>query len=69
MTIWTTKKVGDALSVSDRQIRNIAAALGITPAGEKFGNVPTFTEEQYRAIQKYHAKNNKRGPKPKGKKS
>jgi len=65
MTVWTTKKVGDALGVSDRQVRNIAAALGITPAGEKFGNTPTFTDEQYREIKKYHASNNRPGPKAK----
>jgi hypothetical protein len=61
---WTTKKVGDAIGVSDRQVRNILAALGITPA-DKIGNVPLLSEEQVRRVKAYHAKNNKRGPKAK----
>jgi hypothetical protein len=64
---WTTKKVGDAIGVSDRQVRNILAALGITPS-EKIGNVPLLSASEVRRVRVYHAKNSKRGPKAKGKK-
>lgn len=67
MSNWTTKKVGDAIGVSDRQVRNILAALEITPS-EKIGNVPLLSESEVKQVKAYHAKNNKRGPKAKGKK-